>query len=144
MSQPSDLPPSDYPELKLPPDGWKSNIPAHLLDSADPEMKWLMQEMSKNTQATEWNGRAALDTNVHVRKTNGRLKSAEQSVIDLKADVETLKANARAVAPIVSTLSIVRIVFSNKVSWVILGLAILFLLGFNRDVLPAIWSAIFG
>ncbi len=135
---------SQYPELKIPSDGWKSNIPAHLLASADDQMKWLMQEMSKNTQATEFACKGVVDLSRHLRTLNGKTYRNEKGVSDLAADVETLKAAARAAAPLVNTLSIVRIVFSNKVSWAILGLAVLFLLGFNRDVLPAIWKAIFG
>lgn len=135
---------SDYPQLKLPQDGWKSNIPEHLLTNAEPEIAWLMQEMSKNTQATEWNSRAALDTNNQVRKTNGRLKNAEHKVEVMEAEIISLKSQMAVVNPIVNTISTLKVVFTNKLFLVILGTSILFLLGFNRDVLPVIWKFFFG
>ena len=144
MPQDQDAQQSQYPEIRLPEGGWQSSIPPHLLDNADPQMSWLMQEMSKNTQATEFCSRAAVDTNGQVRKTNGRLKSAEAKVIELQSDVAALKLQMAKIDPIANTFSTVRVVFSNKVFLVVLGGFLLFILGYNRDVLPAIARYFFG
>ncbi len=137
MPQPSDsdTPKSDYPELRLPEGGWKSNIPSHLLTDCEPQMAWLMQEMSKNTQATEWNSHASIEISQNVRKTNGRLKGAERNIIDLQADIKEMKSQMRAMKPIIGPLSTIRVVFSYKIAWFILAIVLLFLAGFNRDAL---------
>lgn len=141
---PDGQPQSDYPELKLPPDGWKSNIPPSLLTNVEPQMVWLMEQMSKNTQATEWTSHAAMDTNQQVRKTNGRLKGAESTIISLQADVEALKAEMKTVSPITTALNTARLVLTNKIFLVILAMSVLFLLGFNRDIMVTILKALFG
>jgi hypothetical protein len=144
MADPTSIPPSDYPAISLPPGGFRSNLPEHLLKDASPADRWLMEEMSKNTQATEFSCRAAVDTNAQVRHTNGRVKSAEAKVADLQADVAALKTQMAAVNPLVSTVSTVRVLFSNKVVLIVVGGFTLFLLGYNRDVLPAIFKFFFG
>ncbi len=137
MPQPSDsdTPLSDYPELVIPPDGWKSNIPEHLLRDASAADRWLMEEMSKNTQATEFCVHAAVNTNDQVRRTNGRLKGAERNIIGLQQDLQEMKVQMRAMKPIIGPLSTIRVVFSYKIAWAVLGIVILFLAGANRDVL---------
>lgn len=135
---------SDYPELTLPSGGFQSNIPSHLLENATKADKWLMEQISKNTQAIEWNNHATIDTNLQVRKTNGRLKDAEQQVIDLKSDVEILKTQMGNISPFTTGLATIRLVLSNKIVWFIIGTSILFLLGINRDVLPTIFKFFFS
>lgn len=137
-------PETDYPELRLPVDGWKSAIPPALLINVEPEMVWLMQEMSKNTQATEWSGQAVLEVHGYVRNTNGKANRAERDILLLKEEVATLKAQLASVTPITNAIATARLVFTNKVFLVILAMSILFLLGFNRDILPAIFKALFG
>lgn len=147
-ASPSDQPPqSDYPELSLPEGGWKSSIPEHLLKDAKPADRWLMEEMSKNSQATDFCSRAAVESNGLIRRTNGRLKGAEARIIDLtnevaqlKADNLVLKAQILALAPIVSTVATTRMLLSSKIVLAILGAAVLFFFGFNRDWLVSMWS----
>jgi hypothetical protein len=147
QASPSDSPQSDYPELSLPEGGWKSNIPEHLLKDAKPADRWLMEEMSKNTQATDFSCRAAVEGNGLIRKTNGRLKGAEAQIVDLRTEVAqlkvdnlVLKAQVLALAPIVSTVSTAKTLLSSKIVLVVLGMAVLFALGLNRDWLISMWS----
>lgn len=135
MPQPSDsnTPKSDYPELQLPPDGWKSNIPEHLLANCDPQTLWLMQEMSRNTQATEWNSHAAIGIDSNVRKTNGRLKGAERNIIGLQEEMKEMKIQMRAMKPIIGPLSTIRVVFSYKIAWFVLLVLVLAVAGVNRE-----------
>lgn len=146
MPHPSDEQPhSDYPELKLPVGGWQSTIPSHLLDGATPADRWMMEEMSKNTQATEFCVRAALSTNEQVRLTNGRLRAAESQLVDLeddmdaaKSDVSALGSQFRRIKPFLDSLTTARTLLKSKVFRVMLLITVLFLLGYNRDTLISI------
>lgn len=140
----NDQPSSDYPELTIPPGGFKSNIPEHLFKDDDPQMRWLMEEMSKNTQATEFCVRALIDTNAQVRKTNGRLKSAEQKIINLQEDAEVLKKQMISINPVISTVNSITFLFTNKAFLVFFFMSILFLLGYNRDILATIFKVFFN
>lgn len=105
-----DTPPSEpfkstLPELKLPADGWKSSIPEHLLIDADPQMVWLMHEVSKNTAATEFACRAAVTHNDHLRMLNGKTYKTEQVAEVLKSDVTVLKDQATSVSPFLKVLT---------------------------------------
>jgi hypothetical protein len=142
--QNNDQPPSDYPELTIPVGGFKSNIPEHLFKDDDPQMRWLMEEMSKNTQATEFCVRAAVDTNAQVRKTNGRLKGAEQKIIDSQADIEILKKQMLSISPVINTVNSMTFLFTNKAFLVFFFMSILFLLGYNRDILGTIFKVFFN
>lgn len=92
---------SKFPELNVPKDGWHSNIPPSLLDGADDQMRWLMDEMSKNTQATQFAGQGVSDISRHLRELNGRTGKNERATADIKESVESLKSQAKAVAPFI-------------------------------------------
>ena len=96
---------SSYPPLKVPDGGWKSAIPEHLLADADPATKWIMEEMSKNSQAIEWACHGLVDTNEQVRKTNGRLLKAEAELTEAKGSVVTLNEKATVMEPLFKPLS---------------------------------------
>lgn len=136
-------PESDYPEISLPIGGFKSNIPEYLLHESDPQMKWLMEEMSKNTQATNFGVTAAIDTNTQVRKTNGRLKMAEKNITDLKQDVIILKGQMDNINPLAASISTIRVILSNRLFILIAAMGILFLLGFNRSVIADLIKILF-
>lgn len=90
---------SSIPELSLPIDGWKSNIPPHLLDGADPQLAWIMQEISKNTQATEFACRAVVAQNQHLKALNGKTFRNEKSATILSEKVEKLEDIAEKLSP---------------------------------------------
>ena len=148
MSQPSDGQQSNqpfqsqYPELKIPEHGFISNIPQHLLENCDPQMTWLLNEVSKNTAATEFACRGAVDLSAHLRALNGKTFRNEKKLIEnieevakVKEEQLELKTQLRSMKPIVGTLSSLKILFTNKLFLAILALATMFLLGMNRDVL---------
>ena len=138
------LPTSDYPQLELPEGGFKSNIPEYLLKDSDPQMKWLMEKMSENTQMTEWTGHGVLDTNIHVRHTNGRLKLAEKEILRLKQEVIDLTLKLEEITPIANAIKTSLVLLTNKIFLIFSGLSILFLLGYHRDIIPALFHLFFG
>lgn len=66
---------SDYPALNIP--NFEAKIPEHLMNDLSDDIKFMLQQSSIQSQSLEWLCKATLDTNVQVRKTNGRLKSVE-------------------------------------------------------------------
>ena len=118
---------SSIPELALPPEGFQSNIPAHLLASSTPEDVWLMEEMSKNTQATTFVLHAVLDTNKQVRTTNGRLLRAEDDVKSLRSAVAALQEDMEKVKPVTRIIAGTWRFVSRKPVAIMLGLALFYL-----------------
>ena len=92
---------SRYPELKLPEEGWKSNLPEHLLEGADKQTAWIMNEISKNTQATEFACRGVVEQNNHLRALNGKTFKNERALAEATTEIGTLKAQAAALLPFV-------------------------------------------
>jgi len=133
---------SQYPELKIPEHGFTSNIPPYLLENCDPQMTWLLNEVSKNTAATEFACRGAVDLSAHLRALNGKTFRNEKKLIEnieevnrVKEGQSELKAQFQSIRAIVGTVSTLKVVFTNRIFLAITGLAVLFLLGFNRDIL---------
>lgn len=65
---------SDIPPLELPPGGFVSRIPEHLLAGKSESERWLMTEMGRFAHFTEWAGTALVAAHSEVRKTNGTVK----------------------------------------------------------------------
>lgn len=135
---------SDYPELTLPPGGFVSKVPAPMLDGATPVDRWMMDEMSRNTQATEFCMRAAVEANALIRQTNGRLKVAEAQLADheddiaaTKTDVGVIGVQFRRIKPLLDSLTMTRTLLRSKPFLIMLGICAAFLLGINRDTLIA-------
>lgn len=84
----------------MPAGGFVSSIPAHLLIDADPQMRWVMEEISKSTAANEFACRAAVTHNEHLRKLNGKTFRNEKAHEEVRAELEALKAQAAAVTPL--------------------------------------------
>lgn len=95
---------STIPDLSLPEGGWKSSIPPHLLTNADPQIAWIMEEISKNTQATEFACRAVVAQNAHLKALNGKTFRNEQAALVLEHEVEQLKSQAKTIEPLVKPL----------------------------------------
>ncbi len=68
---------SDIPVLELPPGGFVSRIPEHLLVGKSDSEKWILLEASKMSHFAEWAGKALVATHSEVRKTNGKVRSLE-------------------------------------------------------------------
>ena len=66
---------SNYPQLELP--DFESTIPPHLLEGVSKETQFVMENLNIQTQYIKWLCQSAIDTNLQVRKTNGRLKKVE-------------------------------------------------------------------
>ena len=66
---------SSYPQLELP--EFESTIPPHLLEGVSKETQFVMENLNIQTQYIKWLCQSAIDTNLQVRKTNGRLKKVE-------------------------------------------------------------------
>lgn len=96
---------SRYPELSLPPGGFKSTIPAYLLDGADDQQRWIMEEISRNSAATEFACRGAVELSQHLRALNGKTYKTEKGLAETKADVDGLKASAAVVSPFLKPVS---------------------------------------
>lgn len=114
-------------------------------------MVWLMTEMSKNSQATDFACKGAVDLSNHLRLLNGRTFRNERTAATNRDNIETINAQIAAinlqmqqVTPVATTFITIRKVAANKLVWLILGINVLFLLGYNRDVLPAIARYFFG
>jgi hypothetical protein len=76
MSQSNEEQESLYPELEMP--EFDSAIPEHLLKGVTDENKFVMENISMQTQYIKWLCEAAINTNHQVRKTNGRLIKVEE------------------------------------------------------------------
>ena len=92
---------SRYPELKIPEDGFKSTIPAHLLEGCNPQMQWLLQEVSKNTQATEFACKAVVEQNNHLRALNGKTYRNEKDIADTRVELGLLSQQTAGFAPLI-------------------------------------------
>ena len=86
------------PELTLPAEGFLSKIPDHLLDETDPATKWIMEEISKNTQVTEFTLHATLKHNEYLRQLNGRVGTNEGAIAKIKNEVKELIDEAEAMS----------------------------------------------
>lgn len=66
---------SAYPSLSLP--HFESEIPEHLMKDVPTEARYAMEHINIQTQYIKWLCHAVIDTNLQVRKTNGRLRRVE-------------------------------------------------------------------
>ncbi len=130
MSTPTTPPfESRYPELSLPPGGWKSTLPEHLLIGADEQTAFIMHELSKNTQATEFACRAVLEQNAHLRSLNGKVYRNEQTIGEAQTELNALKDQASVVTPFIKPLSMFATLWEWTIfKWVFIG-GIVFFLG---------------
>lgn len=142
---------SQYPELRIPEGGFKSSLPAHLLEGADAQTTFIMNEISRNSAATEFACRGAVELSTHLRALNGKtfrnesgVRALEDKVDGLAAEVKQLADQMKNVGPIVTTVSTARLVFSHKLSWIVVALAGAFLLGFNRETVWKVFQYFFA
>lgn len=118
---------STLPELTIPSDGFKSTIPEHLLSKVGDEMKWLMQEVSKNTNATEFSCRAAVEHNRHLRTLNGRTFKNEKAMDKANDKIDALEKQAKTVTPIIKPLTFFAALWEYRAFRWIFSLGVVFL-----------------
>lgn len=75
---------SNHPEDKsemaiaeIPPQGFQSTIPEYLLKDKTEAEAYILTEVSKMSQFIEWAAPVILESNLNIRKTNGRVKGLE-------------------------------------------------------------------
>ena len=72
--------PEDQSEIKaaeVPPQGFQSQIPEYLLAGKSESEAYILKEVSKMSQYIEWSAPIIVDSNLSIRKTNGRVKGLE-------------------------------------------------------------------
>jgi hypothetical protein len=142
---------SRFPELNIPPHGWESNIPAHLLDSCDEQTRWLMEEISKNTQATNFASQGVSDISRHLRELNGRVGKQEAKLSKDRDDIDTLKAQVKAATPLIKPLEYLMALWEFRAFRWVFYAAIFFFFTYllpwyisNPPSLTHVFDAIFG
>lgn len=119
---------SRYPELTLPPGGFKSTIPAYLLDGADDQQRWIMEEISRNSAATEFACRGAVEVSQHLRALNGKTYKNEKAVGEAREELENLKGQAKVMSPFLKPLSMFTALWDYTLfKWFFIGGIIFFL-----------------
>lgn len=68
---------SEIPHAKLPLEGFSSQIPDYLLIGKSESEVYILKEVSKMSQYIEWSAPIIVDSNLSIRKTNGRVKGLE-------------------------------------------------------------------
>jgi hypothetical protein len=108
---------SEYPELVLP-EEFKSDIPEHLLNGASEQDQYIMRKLSENTQRGLWLCKGVLDTNGHVRKTNGQVKVNK---VKIQEHEEILKAVKDVLPMIQSVKKAYDVIFGSKLMMMLFG-----------------------
>lgn len=81
---------SSFPPFEGPPD-LKSQIPEHLLAGATPFEKHVIGELSIMRQHDEWSTQLHRDTNQRVRQVNGKLRRAQDDIVETQTNVKELQ-----------------------------------------------------
>lgn len=129
-SQPTTQPPfeSRYPELSLPPGGWKSSLPEHLLEGADPQTLFIMTELSKASQANDFACHGVVELSKHLRTLNGKTFKNERAVAEAQAGVDALSDQAKVVTPFLKPISMFASLWEYTVfKWFFIGGCVFFL-----------------
>jgi hypothetical protein len=72
--------PEDKSEMaiaEIPPQGFQSTIPEYLLKDKTEAEAYILTEVSKMSQFIEWAAPIILESNLNIRKTNGRVRGLE-------------------------------------------------------------------
>lgn len=120
---------SSLPELHLPPDGFQSQLPAHLMANESPAMQWMMNEMSKSAQAAEFACRAAVVHNEHLRQLNGRTAKNEERILETKASLDSFKQEAAGAALLSKPITSFLYLWQSHIFKIIFALGVFTLIG---------------
>lgn len=80
---------SDIPEVKLPEEGFKSEIPEALLQDCSAKDRYLYESLSEMKGYIKWSAPIVLDSNRQVRKTNGRVNQNEKDIDNLEEQIKS-------------------------------------------------------
>lgn len=120
---------STLPEITLPEGGFKSTIPEHLLANETPATQWIMKELSKNSQATEFACQAAEVHNHHLRALNGKTYKNEKVAEEVRAELIALKEQNVVLTPVSKAFGSFTYLWENKAFKVIFILGIFVIAG---------------
>lgn len=95
---------SDIPEVKMPENGFQSDLPVSLLKDCTPKDRYLYEKLGEMEHFIKWSAPIMVNTNLQVRKTNGRVNKAEENIIQLQEDSAKVK----------KTFHLTRKIFLNK------------------------------
>jgi hypothetical protein len=96
---------SSISDIALPAEGFRSNIPPHLLEGCDDATKWIMQEMSKATQINEFVLHATLEHNKHLKALNGKTYKNERAMAEAKEKLDELNVKAAIAEPFLKPMA---------------------------------------
>lgn len=110
---------------------FESNIPPALLETASPTEKWLMEEMSKNTQATEWllhkreeDSKKLDELDKKLSFTNGKIANAIIQINSLEQDKKVKEESWTEINKIISIKKFIGKYLINKYALVFIGIFI--------------------
>ena len=134
----------------MPPDNIKkqfqSDIPDHLLTNADPQSKWLMENMSVVLQATDYlvseqtkQSDKLEKIEKQVNHTNGRLLKAEGEISEVKEILKEDVEIKQDVKQIVAAKRLIEKLGKSKYFWIILGFLIVGTITVFKNPMMQIW-----
>lgn len=89
----------------MPPGGFVSSIPAHLLEGTDKQTEWLLNEISKNTQATEFSCHGVAQLSEYLRELNGKTARTIENVAKQRDELDELNKKAKMMEPFFKPVS---------------------------------------
>jgi hypothetical protein len=120
---------------------FSSRVPEHLLEGETPAMKYLITELSKNTQATEFLLQKREESGVILEGisqkldyTNGAIAEAKREIYDLQKKSKKHEEISEDLNQIVLTKRVVCKLGTSKVFWIVFGCAIVGLLAVFTNV----------
>lgn len=142
---------SSIADLSLPKEGFKSNLPPHLLEGCDEQTKWLLNEVSKNTAMTEFAIHAVIEQNSHLKMLNGKTFKNEKGLAEAREKLDSLDNKATVMEPLFKPLSQFMGLWEYKMfRWGVYIVAF-FLLTYvlpyyltHPISLPGLWTLLFG
>lgn len=133
------------------PKSFSSSIPEHLLTNETPAMQFLMNELSKNTQATEYllkrreeSGEILDAISKKLDYTNGSIAEAKRDIYDLQEKSKKQEEISKDLNQIVAAKNIVVKLACSKLLWTA-SLAILFFgisTGFFSELFKWVFSTV--
>jgi uncharacterized protein YpuA (DUF1002 family) len=122
----------------MPEPHFSSQIPEHLLKDETPAMQFLMNELSKNTQATEYllkrreeSGEILDEIKTELKNQGGKLENQAKELLEIRlqtqrtngsiikhtGQIETLEKNTKDLNQIVGVKKFLEKLFSSKLFW---------------------------
>lgn len=136
----------------MPSDHFSSQVPSHLLENETPAMKYLITELSKNTQATEFllqkreeSGKILDEISRKLDYTNGSIGEAKRDIFELQGKVKRQDEIREDIEQIVTAKKFAEKYLLNKYA---IALVVIFVIGtikvFTNDDLRTILFHLVG